>query len=72
MAEFIGNLFSSNPGLERVRMIGLIVMAFGVFVTIFANKLAEIIFKDKQDRGFFVIKLASVLICIAGFIIAVI
>ena len=72
MADFINGLFSSNPGIERVNPIGLIVMAIGVLTTLFANKLAELIFKDNQNRGFFVIKLASILICVAGFIIAVI
>ena len=72
MADFINGLFSSNPGIERVNPIGLIVMAVGVLITIFANKLAEAIFKDKQNHGFFMIKLASILICVAGFIIAVI
>ena len=72
MADFINGLFSSNPGIEKVNPIGLIVMAIGVLTTLFANKLAELIFKDNQNRGFFVIKLASILICVAGFIIAVI
>ena len=72
MAEFINGLFTANPGIERVNPFGLIVMAIGVIITLFANKLAELIFKEKQDRGFFAIKLASVLICVAGFIIAVI
>lgn len=72
MADFINGLFSSNPGIERVNFIGLIVMAIGVLITLFANKLAEMIFKCNQNRGFFVVKLASILICVAGFIIAVI
>ena len=72
MAEFVKELFSSAPGLERVNPIGLIVMAVGVVATVCANKLAETVFKDNQDRAFFAIKLASVIICIAGFIIAVI
>lgn len=72
MAEYIKGLFSSNPGIERVNPFGLIVMAIGVIVTLFANKLAALIFKDKQNQGFFVLKLASILICVAGFIIAVI
>jgi len=72
MAEFIEGLFTATPGIERVNMIGLIVMAIGIIVTISANWLAAVLFKDKQDRGFFVIKLASILICVAGFIIAII
>lgn len=72
MADFINGLFSSAPGIRRVNPLGLIVMLIGVIVTVSANKLAELIFKDKQDRGFFAIKLASILICVAGFIIAVI
>ena len=71
MAEFINGLFSSNPGIERVNPFGLIVMIIGVIATVFADKISCLFSDEKQDKAFFAIKLASVLICIAGFVIAI-
>ena len=71
MAEFINGLFSSNPGIERVNPFGLIVMVIGVLATISADKISCLFDDEKRDKAFFAIKLASVLICIAGFVIAI-
>ena len=71
MAEFLNGLFSSNPGIERVNPFGLIVMIIGVIVTVFADKISCLFGDEKRDKAFFAIKLASVLICIAGFVIAI-
>lgn len=72
MAEFINGLFSSAPGIERVNPIGLIVMLLGAVLTMCANRLSGLFAAEKQDRMFFAFKLASILICIAGFVIAVV
>jgi len=71
MAEFINRLFSSNPGIERVNPVGLIVMLAGVIATMLADKLSCLFGEEKRDSAFFAIKLASVIICIAGFVIAI-
>ena len=72
MAEFIQGLFSSNPGIERVNPIGLIVMAVSILATIFADQLACLFGEERRDHAFYGIKLASVIICIAGLVIAII
>lgn len=72
MAEAIKGLFSSAPGLERVNIIGLIVMLIAAFVAIGANRLSGLFPGDKQEKMFFAFKLASIFICVAGFVIAVI
>ncbi len=71
MAEFIQNLFSSAPGIERVNIFGLIVMLIGVIVTMTADRTSCLFSDEKRDKAFFAIKLASVIICIAGFVIAI-
>lgn len=72
MAEMIKGLLSSAPGLERVNPVGLIVLLLGTLLTIFANRLAGLFPAERQERMFFAFKLASILICVAGFVIAVI
>jgi len=72
MAEFINGLFSSNPSISRVNPIGLIVMVIAVLATIFADRLSCLFGEEKRDRAFFAIKLASVIFCIAGLVIAII
>lgn len=72
MAEAIKGLFSSAPGLERVNPIGLIVMLAAAAVAIGANRLSGLFPSEKQQKMFFAFKLASILICVAGFVIAVI
>ena len=72
MAEFINGLFSSTPSVERVKPFGLIVMAVAVIATIFADRISGLFGEEKRDRAFFGIKLASVIICIAGLVIAII
>ena len=72
MAEAIKGLFSSAPGLERVNPIGLIVILAAAAVAIGANRLSGLFPGEKQEKMFFAFKLASILICVAGFVIAVI
>lgn len=72
MAEAIKGLFASAPGLERVNLIGLIVMLAAAALAVCANRLSGLFPDEKQEKMFFIFKLASILICVAGFIIAVI
>ena len=71
MAEFIGGLFTAKAGIERVNIIGLIVMALGVILTLSAKRAAQMLPENKRNHGYIAFKLASVLICIAGFVIAI-
>lgn len=72
MAEVIGKLFSSAPSLERVNPLGLIVMALGALLAVSAKRISRALPEEKRPRVFIALKLASVLICIAGFVTAII
>lgn len=72
MAEMINGLFSSAPDFGRADPFGLIVMLLGVILTLTAKNLSRMFREETQYRSYIAFKLASVLICIAGFVIAII
>ena len=71
MADAIKGLFSAAPGLERVNLFGLIVMALGVLLTALAGRISRKLPSHKQESGRIIIKLSSLVICVIGFAIAV-
>lgn len=71
MADGIKGLFSSNPGIDRVNILGLIVLLISVLVAAFAGKIAQHFPEEKRDGAKIGFKLLSLGICIIGVIIAI-
>ena len=71
MVEWIKGLFSSAPGLSRVNPVGLIVMALALLLTLFSGKIARKFEGEEKGKVFLILKLSSLVICIAGFVIAI-
>ena len=71
MAEAIRGFFSSPPGLDRVNILGLIVLAVSVLVAAFAGRLARLFPEEKRDGAKIGFKIVSLGICIVGAIIAI-
>lgn len=72
MVDAIRGLFTSTPGVDRINVIGLIVMAISLAVSIFAGKISQALGEKEHGKKFRRIKLACLLVCIVGFIVAMI
>ena len=68
MAEWITGLFSSTPGLSRVRPSGLIVMAIGLIIAI----VGGICFRGAENRRkSLLVRLIGLLVTAAGTLLAI-
>ena len=71
MAEAIKGLFTSNPSLNRVNILGLIVLLISVLVAAFAGKIAQRFPEEKRDGAKIGFKFLSLGICVIGVLIAI-
>jgi hypothetical protein len=71
MAEAIRGLFSSRPSLDRVNILGLIVLLISVLVAALAGRLAKLFPEERREGAKIGFKLLSLGICIVGVIIAI-
>ena len=71
MAEAIKGLFTSNPSLNRVNILGLIVLLISVLVSAFAGRIARHFPEEKRDGAKIGFKVLSLGICIIGVLIAI-
>jgi hypothetical protein len=70
MADILRNLFSAAPGLHRVNISGLIVMLVGAILLLVSGAASARFAEEKRENAKIILKLVSLVICVAGFAIA--
>lgn len=69
--DWLKRVFSGGIGLDRVSIAGLVVMLAGILIVVFAKRIAARFFAGKGDNAVIVAKLAGVVVCAAGALIAI-
>ncbi len=70
MAEWIRSIKNAGISFDRISIFGLIVLLIGAVVCFSAKRAAKKLFPDKENAAS-IIKLVSLAICVAGFIITI-